>query len=474
MQVLQELGFGMTRQIVGEVVCQYLKDNDRPSPFSGEHPGRDWWEGFLKRWSKQLAERKPQHLSVKRASAANRQTIAGWFDAVTTFFKKIGLVKRGRTSPTYAQRIWNCDETGFCLAVASDKVLAKRGARSVHETAGGSSRSYITVLACGSASGCTLPPFTVYKGVYIKKEWMAHGLAAALYGVSESGWMQGSNFLSWFKKLFIPAVSHLLKTGPVVLFVDGHHSHITVDLIAYAREKGVHLYCLPPNCTHVLQPLDVGTFGPVKSEWRKILQEYRLETKAANVEKRNFAELLAKLWQKAFTPEHVQAGFRGAGLWPLNPSAIHDEKLAPSLPLQPRPHEDSQPRPHEDPPNQPPEEPHQKKTISENSLSSQTIPPVTPLKVYLRDHFTTVLQRSRPARPHQKGQVKPREYGEVLTADEVFERIEKEDEERKRKKKEKKTKTQTQASGRKTKRKAQQKDVQSEDEESDHGMLHVA
>jgi len=167
---------------------------------------------------------------VKRALAANRQTISGWFDAVTNiFFEKIGLVKRGRTSPTYAQRIWNCDETGFCLAVASDKVLATRGARSVHETTGGSNRSYITVLACGSASGCALPPFTVYKGVYLKKEWLAQGLAGAMYGVSESGWMEGCTFLSWFKKLFIPAVNlnHLLKTGPVVLFVDGHHSHVT-------------------------------------------------------------------------------------------------------------------------------------------------------------------------------------------------------------------------------------------------------
>ena len=236
-------------------------------------------------WAKQLTERKPQHLSVQRAVAASRVTIAAWFDAVTSFLTSVKLIRRGRTSASYAQRIWNCDETGFCLAAASDKVLAKRGARSVHETSGGSDRSYITVLGCGSASGCALPPFTVYKEVYVKKYWLSQGLAGSQYGVSESGWMEGPSFLSWFTKQFIPAVSHLLETGLVVLFVDGHHSHITLDLIQSARDKGVHLYCLPPNCTHILQPLDVGTFGPVKSEWRKILQEYRLQTKAANVEK---------------------------------------------------------------------------------------------------------------------------------------------------------------------------------------------
>jgi len=51
----------------------------------------------------------------------------------------------------------------------------------------------------------------------------------------------------------------------------------------------------------------------------KYLPGVRLQTKAANVEKRNFAELLAKLWQRAFTAEHIQSGFRGAGLFPLNP-----------------------------------------------------------------------------------------------------------------------------------------------------------
>ena len=65
-------------------------------------------------------------------------------------------MKHDRFSSTIAERIWNCDETGFCLAVTSDKVLAKHGAWTVHETTGGSSRSYITVLACGSGAGCAL------------------------------------------------------------------------------------------------------------------------------------------------------------------------------------------------------------------------------------------------------------------------------------------------------------------------------
>ena len=46
-------------------------------------------------------------------------------------------------------RVWNCDESGFCTAVASKKILAKQGEKEVHEPMGGSGREYITILTCG-------------------------------------------------------------------------------------------------------------------------------------------------------------------------------------------------------------------------------------------------------------------------------------------------------------------------------------
>lgn len=67
--------------------------------------------------------------------------------------------------PDLASRLWNADETGFCTAMASHRVLARRGAREVHETARGSGREYVTVLGAGSADGVRLPPYIVYKGM---------------------------------------------------------------------------------------------------------------------------------------------------------------------------------------------------------------------------------------------------------------------------------------------------------------------
>ena len=212
------------------------------------------------------------------------QVIYSWLTKVEAFLQQLNILD----APDLAARMWNADETGFCTSMAACKVLAKKGSRQVHETSGGSGRDYYTVLAAGAADGTRLPPFVLYKGVNLYARWTNGGPAGTVYGVSDSGWMEGNNFCKWFEKLFVPAVTHLLKTGPVILFVDGHHSHMTLDVIQLAKKSNVHLCCLPPHVTHILQPLDVGVYGPVKATWKSILKEHKLETLAETVTKEEF------------------------------------------------------------------------------------------------------------------------------------------------------------------------------------------
>ena len=86
-------------------------------------------------------------------------------------------------------------------------------------------------------------PYVVYKGKNLWARWMKNGPAACLFSVSDSGWMESSNFLQWFSKMYVPAVMHLT---PVVLFFDGHHSHISLELLKVARSNDIYLVCLPP------------------------------------------------------------------------------------------------------------------------------------------------------------------------------------------------------------------------------------
>ena len=147
------------------------------------------------------------------------------------------------------------------------------------------------------------------------------------YSMSDSGWMESANFHEWFVKIFLPATADMRKTGPVVLFLDGHKSHETLSLLELAREKNVVVYVFPPHTTHLLQPLDVGVFGPFKKAWAQVLKDYKLETLAAKVDRLSFPSLLAKTWDRMLLPEHLIGGFRGAGIRPLSRNAIPESKL---------------------------------------------------------------------------------------------------------------------------------------------------
>jgi hypothetical protein len=45
------------------------------------------------------------------------------------------------------------------------------------------------------------------------------------------------------------------KEARIILLMDNHESHCTLDSILYARENGITLVTFPPNCSHQLQPL---------------------------------------------------------------------------------------------------------------------------------------------------------------------------------------------------------------------------
>lgn len=86
---------------------------------------------------------------------------------------------------------------------------------------------------------------------------------------------------------------------PVVVFLDGHKSHLSLHLSNFCRDNKIILVALYPNSTHILQPLDVAVFGPMKKNWKKIVRQWRLEHGGKDITKLEIPQALSKLiWQK--------------------------------------------------------------------------------------------------------------------------------------------------------------------------------
>ena len=118
---------------------------------------------------------------------------------------------------------------------------------------------------------------------------------------------------------FIPQA---VSARPLLLMLDGHSSHYQPELVRFAQEHDIVLFCLPPHTTHESQPLDTAVFGPLKKHWRDVCHEYIQEHPGRVISKYQFSPLLNKAWMSTMTPANICSGFRTCGIHPFNRNAI--------------------------------------------------------------------------------------------------------------------------------------------------------
>lgn len=176
-----------------------------------------------------------------------------------------------------------------------------------------------------SASGITTSPMIIYPykrlppavGNSVPRDW---GI-----GLSNNGWMKSENFYEYVSKVFYPS---LLKHGckfPVILFVDGHRSHLTLQVSELCEKLKIILIALYPNATRILQPCDVPVFKPVKTPWKNSVLQWRRENRNKILNKEKFARIL-KIVVDSINPLSIVNGFRATGLYPFNFSAVDVSK----------------------------------------------------------------------------------------------------------------------------------------------------
>lgn len=138
--------------------------------------------------------------------------------------------------------------------------------------------------------------------------------------------MKSELFFEYIGNVFNPYLEQNQIKKPVVLFVDGHTTHLTFELSELCSRLQIVLICLYPNATRILQPADVAAFKPLKTGWLKAVSDWRRQHPNMQFTKANFAPLLEDVIKIYVKPKSVINGFRACGLFPWNPSAIDYSK----------------------------------------------------------------------------------------------------------------------------------------------------
>ncbi len=153
-----------------------------------------------------------------------------------------------------------------------------------------------TTLACYNAAGNVVLPFHVFPGERFKDNHLSGVVPNSYMGRSDNGWMTTDLFYGWVANHFVRWIP---AERPVVLLVDGHGSHIDVEVSKIAKESQVLMYCLPPHCTHLLQPCDVGLFKPLKNTWDKAVENWEAEHLGEVLNKYTFSRVFRTAWENA-------------------------------------------------------------------------------------------------------------------------------------------------------------------------------
>lgn len=121
-------------------------------------------------------------------------------------------------------------------------------------------KSSTSLKLAASADGTLLSCYVVYKATHLYNTWTTNGPPNCKYNRTSSGWFDGNTFEDFNS-----------KTGKKILIEDNLSSHLSLNTIKKCQEQDVHFVFLPPNSTHLTQPLDVAFFRPMKVAWRDIL-----------------------------------------------------------------------------------------------------------------------------------------------------------------------------------------------------------
>lgn len=177
-----------------------------------------------------------------------------------------------------------------------------------------------------NAVGNAFPPVFVFPRVRYKDSFINGSPSGSLGLASRNGWMVA--------ELFIDVLKHILKhtqctlTNPILLLMDNHCSHISIEAISYAKEHGIVVLSFPPHCSHRLQPLDVSVYNPFKGCLKTAMNNHMLSHPGKPISIYELPAICKIAFNQAFSMNNIQSGFAKAGIWPLNELIFSEDDYA--------------------------------------------------------------------------------------------------------------------------------------------------
>jgi hypothetical protein len=304
---LDSRGFPPRPQAVQEMADLLLSER-------GESPvGKNWTTTFIKRRT-EIKAKFSRKYDYKRAKCEDPKIIQGWFSLVRNTVAKYGILE---------QDIYNFDEAGFAMGViATAKVVTSSEAKSRPKTIQPGNREWVSIIQGVNSYGWALPPFIIFKAQNHLSAWYEDsGLPDDwVITLSENGWTSNAIGYEWIQHFDRHTSTRTIGTYRL-LILDGHESHLSAQFQHYCTEQKIITLCMPPHSSHILQPLDVSCFAPLKLSYGRQIETF-VRNRLNHITKLEFLSAFKEAFKAAFIEQNIKSGFRATGLVPYEPQNV--------------------------------------------------------------------------------------------------------------------------------------------------------
>jgi hypothetical protein len=195
-------------------------------------------------------------------------------------------------------------------------------------------RETLTSIEAINAVGDTIPGFLILPGQVLLQKYFDNNVSDdTIFATNEetgSGFTNDMLALDWLEHWELatrPGVrtrNGTMHSGEYrILVMDGHGSHLTKEFMDYCWDHKVVPFLLPAHSTHLLQPLDVGVFGPMKGSYQSILAE-QVRYGGCDYTKSDFLDAYQEVRTQSLKKSTIIHAWAKAGLWPLMPRVVLD------------------------------------------------------------------------------------------------------------------------------------------------------
>ena len=284
---------------------------------SGETVSRQWAKRWIIRNSAFWKTLRSKPIAIKRRDAHKLEDIK-------THFREFERCLKHWTIQN--EDIYNFDETGFQIGVVSgSKVLVPIHCEVVYAS-DPDNKELVTAVVTLNYAGKKVPPMIIFKGAYHLRKHFDNDLDPNTYFArSENGFTT-----DYLGLKYIEHFNRFTKANTVgryrLLIFDGHGSHVTQNFVDFCWEHQIQPYLLIPHLTHLLQPLDVGVFQYLKSNFKKAIQD-EVFMGAKDISKVDFFRQFQQFYNRTLSTKLCYSAFAKTGLIPLNPDIVIVELL---------------------------------------------------------------------------------------------------------------------------------------------------